>query len=94
MILALAACSESLPWDEMRRIETHPLSAEDRQRLQQELPETSLLQEHVFEVMGQSLMELLQRVERARAHDIALREQAAARVRIKKLFEALPAGPF
>ncbi len=26
MILALAACSESLPWDEMRRIETSPLS--------------------------------------------------------------------
>lgn len=90
-IWALAAYVDDLPWPLMRKAGAFPISPEDRLRLQRELPEAHLLPAFVFEILGEGLMDLLQVLEDARANDIVLHEKAAARARIKKLFEMLPA---
>lgn len=91
-ILVLQEVEAELPWHDLRAAGVRPLSSMDRARLQRELPEVLTLPSHVQEVLGEAFFDLLDLLERARANEIDLQERAVTNARIKRLFDALPAG--
>ncbi len=91
-VWALAAYGLELPWKDMRLAGVHSVPVAERPRLEQDLPEISILPQHVPEVLGAALVGLVDLIERARANDIVLHKRMGERARIKTLFEALPAA--
>lgn len=91
-ILVLQEVETELPWHDLRAPGVRPLSTLERARLRHELPEVLTLPQHVQEVLGKALFDLLDLLERARTNENDLRERAATNARIKRLFDALPAG--